>query len=121
MFPESSSNFLLTWPSAASEIVKQAKIISKSPALLKFIADDAGIFYILKLNIFLWKYSQLFYSLDKWDESIAAIFTLLHLIPPTAQGKGKGSRADLEQAKELIVTFFKVLILRTLFFIRYLF
>jgi len=33
---------------------------------------------------------------------------LLQLIPPTPQGKGKGSRAKIEDARDLIISFYKV-------------
>lgn len=45
---------------------------------------------------------------DKWDESILALLTLLQFIPPAAQGKGKGGRAKIEDARDLVVTFYPV-------------
>lgn len=47
-------------------------------------------------------------KLGKWDESVTALFTLLQLIPPAAQGKGKGSRSTIEDARDLLISFYKV-------------
>lgn len=43
-----------------------------------------------------------------WDPSLRALFFLLHLIPPAAQGRGKGIRCNILQARERLVTFHKV-------------
>jgi len=42
------------------------------------------------------------------EEPVAAIFTLLHLLPPIPQGKGKGSHAKIEDARDLLISFYKV-------------
>jgi len=44
----------------------------------------------------------------KWDDSIFALLALLQLIPPAPQGKGKGSRAKIEDARHRLVSFYKV-------------
>ncbi|OXA48782.1 hypothetical protein Fcan01_16137 [Folsomia candida] len=41
---------------------------------------------------------------------IGALLILLHLIPPTAQGKGKGGRCKIDGAKGRIITFHKSII-----------
>ncbi|XP_035711162.1 uncharacterized protein LOC118436708 [Folsomia candida] len=77
LYPEEENNFLNSWQIWTKQILQEAKYINKSPALLKFLTENCG----------------------EWDEAIGALFTLLHLIPPTAQGKAKRNRCNIEDAK----------------------
>lgn len=43
-----------------------------------------------------------------WDTELAAFLALLYLIPPAAQGKGKGSRSSISDARNLMVSYYKV-------------
>ncbi|OXA54544.1 hypothetical protein Fcan01_11462 [Folsomia candida] len=85
MFPDLEQNFLNTWPEFADRLIAHCKTLSNSPALLKFANNNY----------------------DNWDKSIAALFVLLHLIPPSAQGRGKGGRCKIDDAKLKLVTFYR--------------
>ncbi|OXA41141.1 hypothetical protein Fcan01_24092 [Folsomia candida] len=85
MYADSVNNFVNIWPTASQKIVYQAVQINKSPALRKFMSDEFG----------------------NWNLEIAALFCLLYLIPPTEQGKGKGSRMKIVDAKDLLISFYK--------------
>jgi hypothetical protein len=65
-----------------------------------------NIYKICNVNVLISNFS--IFGLEKWDESLSGLLTLLQLIPPTAQGKGKGSRAKIVDARDLLVTFYKV-------------
>ncbi|XP_035700772.1 uncharacterized protein LOC118437467 [Folsomia candida] len=85
LHPEQSDNFLKSWPTWVDKILQRAGSIKKSPALIRFLAQGCG----------------------EWDFSIGALFTLLHLIPPTAQGQGKANHCTLDGAKTKLINFFK--------------
>lgn len=53
--------------------------------------------------------------LGEWDVGISALFALLYLIPPAPQGQGKGSRSKTDDAKERLVTFYKVIMIIHIF------
>ncbi|XP_021959390.1 uncharacterized protein LOC110855279 [Folsomia candida] len=84
LFQDASHKFLQIWPKFAKRLLDHVKQIKQTPAMAKFFATEA----------------------DKWDESILALLTLLQFIPPAAQGKGKGGRAKIEDARDLVVTFY---------------
>ncbi|XP_021964264.1 uncharacterized protein LOC110859611 [Folsomia candida] len=65
MFSENEKRFLNIWPEFAHRLLENCKSISNSPSLLTFLDDDAG----------------------KWDNTVVALFVLLHLIPAAAQDR----------------------------------
>lgn len=42
MYPDAFPNFVQKWPEFAPKIVEKASQISKSPALAKFLLEEAG-------------------------------------------------------------------------------
>ncbi|XP_035716445.1 uncharacterized protein LOC118439316 [Folsomia candida] len=86
MHPNDDNRFLENWPALSEGIVEKAKEISHAPALLKFLAEE----------------------FSNWDSGIGALLALLHLIPPTVQGKGKGKRCKLNEAAGRLISFYKV-------------
>ncbi|XP_035715375.1 uncharacterized protein LOC118438759 [Folsomia candida] len=85
MHENSVKNFVDIWPAGAPKIVQKGPEVCRTPALQKFLMEEA----------------------NNWDINISALFTLLHLIPPAPQGQGRGSRSNIGDAKELLVSFFK--------------
>lgn len=114
MHENESNNFLEKWPALAEGIIKIAREISKSPSLLKFLADEfSNVKFCYEFtcirNPFEIPFSHvLLICVGNWDKEIGALLILLHLIPPTAQGKGKGGRCKIDGAKGRIITFHKV-------------
>ncbi|OXA37683.1 hypothetical protein Fcan01_27540 [Folsomia candida] len=85
MKEESQHNFTNSWPVFSSKLLIKAKEFNSSPAVTKYLAEES----------------------DQWDQSLAALFLLLHLIPPAAQGKAKGSRSKTTCAQMLMVSYYK--------------
>ncbi|OXA49146.1 hypothetical protein Fcan01_15418 [Folsomia candida] len=85
MFEDLSSKFLDIWPAFSTKLINHVKGLKVTPALEKFLATESG----------------------KWDDSIFALLALLQLIPLAPQGKGKGSRAKIEDARHRLVSFYK--------------
>ncbi|XP_035710226.1 uncharacterized protein LOC110853528 [Folsomia candida] len=82
---ESQENFTRIWPSFSSQLLEKVKDLKQSPSLCKFLTEES----------------------DNWDSEVAALFVLLYLIPPAAQGRGKGSQCTIDEAKNLLISFYK--------------
>ncbi|OXA38358.1 hypothetical protein Fcan01_26799 [Folsomia candida] len=76
-------------------------------SILKTYTKFAECDFMINYEFFLMHENESNNFRSNWDKEIGALLILLHLIPPTAQGKGKGGRCKIDGAKGRIITFHK--------------
>ena len=62
------------------------------------------------LNLMVWFSFFLLYLCIGWDSDLSSIILLLHLIPPSAQGRKRPGKVSATQAEKHLVVFMKVCI-----------
>ncbi|KAM8729083.1 uncharacterized protein AB9X84_026424 [Acanthopagrus schlegelii] len=95
-----ASKFLERWPTTFKQkVIQQCKALPTSSELEELIHSAEATSYEEEMDD---------YPLDSgWDSDLSSIILLLHLIPPSAQGRKRPGKVSASQAEKHLVVFKK--------------